>query len=649
LIFNKSSIDRGMFRSTSVKKYLTQIQKNQSTSQDDLFMKPDPTKTTGIRQGSYDKLNESGYVPEETVIVNGDIILSKVSPIPQIGDSNKIYKDSSEVYRSNAPGVVDKVITGIYNNEGYEIRKMRIRSERVPRIGDKFCCFDKETEVLTSTGWIKFDKLTKTHKVATLDNDKLVYANPTDIQQYDFNGNMYKLNSNQVDLLVTPNHRMYMRTRGGKYEIKRADEIYGKIRCYKKNVDKYEPINKMDKFTLPAYKNRPVKELDLTAWLTFFGIWLAEGCTGNRFVQFSAHKERVKIALNNACQTLGFKISKWNEHPNDLIENSWAVCDVQLLEYFKEFDVGAINKYMPEWVWNLNRDHCKTLINGMMLGDGHTMKNGTRRYDTSSTKLANDFQRLCLHAGYSTNINVKYPAGHISVCKGIGREGEEIKSTVDAYRMTIIESQNEPIVNKYKARRHDSWQFYNGKVYCCTVPSGVIYVRRNGLPVWSGNSRHGQKGTIGIAKKQSNMPFTKYGISPDIIVNPNAIPSRMTIGQLVECLIGKSAAIEGMEADGTPFNGIDIDVAEERLGKLGFNKKGYEYLYNGETSRKMKTMIFIGPTHYQRLKHLVEDKIHSRSRGPRTLITRLKVNLSQCKALASLQVCRRYVQIVGKS
>lgn len=138
-MFNKSAIERGLFRSMSLKKYIAEISKNQSTSQDDVFMKPIPDEVTGMRHGSYDKLNDRGYVPEETHIVNGDIILGKVTPIQATEGSNKKYKDSSKVYVSHAPGVVDKVYTGIHNNEGFEMRKMRVRSERIPRIGDKFC------------------------------------------------------------------------------------------------------------------------------------------------------------------------------------------------------------------------------------------------------------------------------------------------------------------------------------------------------------------------------------------------------------------------------------------------------------------------------------------------------------------------------
>ena len=114
----------------------------------------------------------------------------------------------------------------------------------------------------------------------------------------------------------------------------------------------------------------------------------------------------------------------------------------------------------------------------------------------------------------------------------------------------------------------------------------------------------GQKGTIGITLLQSDMPFTKDGISPDLIVNPQAIPSRMTIGQLLECLLGKVSALGGHFSDATPFNEYNIEEAMEILEQHGFQKQGYETLYCGMTGKKMKSMIFIGPTFYMRLKQL---------------------------------------------
>jgi DNA-directed RNA polymerase II subunit RPB2 len=135
-------------------------------------------------------------------------------------------------------------------------------------------------------------------------------------------------------------------------------------------------------------------------------------------------------------------------------------------------------------------------------------------------------------------------------------------------------------------------------------------------------SRHGQKGTIGMTYKQEDLPFTVEGISPDIIVNPHAIPSRMTIGHLIECLCSKVASIKGEEGDATPFFNVTVDKIADDLHKLGYQRHGNEVMYNGYTGRKIDMMIFLGPTYYQRLKHMVDDKIFSRARGPVQILTR---------------------------
>lgn len=123
-------------------------------------------------------------------------------------------------------------------------------------------------------------------------------------------------------------------------------------------------------------------------------------------------------------------------------------------------------------------------------------------------------------------------------------------------------------------------------------------------------SRHGQKGTVGIAYRQEDMPFTASGITPDIVINPHAIPSRMTIGHLVECLLGKVVTFEGEEGDATPFTKMTVERISESLAEKGFNSRGFEVMYNGHTGRKLQAQVFIGPTYYQRLKHMVADKIH---------------------------------------
>ena len=136
------------------------------------------------------------------------------------------------------------------------------------------------------------------------------------------------------------------------------------------------------------------------------------------------------------------------------------------------------------------------------------------------------------------------------------------------------------------------------------------------------SSRHGQKGTVGNIIPECDMPFTKEGLRPDIIINPHAIPSRMTIGQLKETLLGKVLLELGLFGDGTSFGNLDIKTITAELQKLGYESYGNELLYNGLTGEQLETNIFIGPVFYQRLKHMVNDKQHSRSIGPMVNLTR---------------------------
>ena len=140
-------------------------------------------------------------------------------------------------------------------------------------------------------------------------------------------------------------------------------------------------------------------------------------------------------------------------------------------------------------------------------------------------------------------------------------------------------------------------------------------------------SRCGQKGTIGLVIPEENMPFTEDGLRPDIIVNPHALPSRMTIGQLVETVMGKACCIYGGFGDCTAFmnKGSKHKQFGDMLKSQGFHSSGNQLLYNGESGEQILTNIFTGPTYYMRLKHMVKDKINYRARGPRTVLTRQTV------------------------
>ena len=141
-------------------------------------------------------------------------------------------------------------------------------------------------------------------------------------------------------------------------------------------------------------------------------------------------------------------------------------------------------------------------------------------------------------------------------------------------------------------------------------------------------SRSGQKGTIGMIIPEADMPFNKDGIRPDIIVNPHALPTRMTIGHLVECITGKACVLQGSFGDSTAYNsnGTKISQFAEILTQHHYHSSGNEILYNGMTGEQVDMEIFFGPTYYMRLKHMVKDKINYRTQGPRTALTRQPVS-----------------------
>jgi DNA-directed RNA polymerase III subunit RPC2 len=136
------------------------------------------------------------------------------------------------------------------------------------------------------------------------------------------------------------------------------------------------------------------------------------------------------------------------------------------------------------------------------------------------------------------------------------------------------------------------------------------------------SSRHGQKGVVGIIANQEDMPFSDQGIVPDMIMNPHGFPSRMTVGKMLELLSGKAGVMNGTLEYGTAFGGSSVEEMGNLLISHGFSYSGKDPLTSGITGESLPAYVFFGPIYYQKLKHMVQDKMHSRSRGPRAILTR---------------------------
>ena len=208
----------------------------------------------------------------------------------------------------------------------------------------------------------------------------------------------------------------------------------------------------------------------------------------------------------------------------------------------------------------------------------------------------------------------------------------ENRDVIIAKTVPIKENRNDPMKTiKYEDQSktfRTTEETYIDKNYTGRNGDGYnfakVRVRALRKPIFGDkfSSRHGQKGTVGNIIPECDMPFTKDGHRPDIIINPHAIPSRMTIGQLKETLLGKVLLELGMFGDGTSFGNLDVATIANELQKLGYESYGNELLYNGLTGEQLETSIYIGPVFYQRLKHMVTDKQHSRSIGPMVNLTR---------------------------
>lgn len=259
-------------------------------------------------------------------------------------------------------------------------------------------------------------------------------------------------------------------------------------------------------------------------------------------------------------------------------------------------------------IFNTEKDEDKQKVNG-----GEEIRCKPDKSKTCGIKFAN-YDKLDEHGMVKTNTiieNRDIILGKVSSIKENKNDHTKVIKFQDESRM--YRTNEETYVDKVETGK-------NGEGY----KFAKVRLRSLRRPVIGDkfSSRSGQKGTIGNIIPEEDMPFTQSGLRPDLILNPHAIPSRMTIAQLKETLLGKVLLHLGLFGDGTSFGDLDIEVIRNELLKLGYESNGNEIMYDGLSGEQLECSIFIGPVFYQRLKHMVIDKQHSRSIGPMVNLTR---------------------------
>jgi hypothetical protein len=301
-----------------------------------------------------------------------------------------------------------------------------------------------------------------------------------------------------IDLNVTLNHRMlvskYNEEQWLPYDLTFAKDIIGKKVKYKKDAlwDICDYQFKLEEIKSDNSILYPEKILDMTSWLIFFGMWITEGstslysndCLNNTFaynIQLNINKQFIKDKLCQALDVLGYT---YNIHDEKL-----TIADKQLFYYMTTLSQSnPNNKKLPNWIWQLSSSQCHLLINSMILGDEMYYKkedNENNIYYTSSVQLADDFMKLCLHAGWSAGKTLYNPKRNTDV-----HIGSKIDTQYNLWRLEVNKNKNQPIVNHENVKTQiEEVIDFNGPVFCISVPNEVFYVRRNGKSVWSGNSR----------------------------------------------------------------------------------------------------------------------------------------------------------------
>ena len=537
--------------------------------------------------GQYNKLDEHGVIKKGQKVVTHDplivgIVKGKLSATDALlGNLKKTlahpYREQIRVWEHDFEGEVIDVY------QGPKRVVVTIKTREPMRIGDKLC-YDGETEVLTWKGWKLAADVTFEDKVCCrMPNGEITYTRPTELHRYPRGDRMYRIASQQVDFLVTEAHKQFVELRDeSKFKLIPARDIFGKRVSYLKSgrwVGKSPDTVHIPALTVKAgqggvvFRDIPGFDIPVRDYLMLLGAFLSDGNTfdqpGDYGIEFTDECGPSLEELKDALKVAGF-------HYNVMLAPNKRSAKIrihskQLMVYFKRFG-HALDKFIPDEVFSFASEDLRVLFRWLMWGDGYTKKLPTV-YTTVSKRLADDVQRLCLHIGISANIQLGDPEGWRDVC------GKRCWCH-QAYRVRIVNTKLSPTVNhghvKSQKIQKEYWiKDYAKPVYGISVPSHVMYVRRNGKPAWSGNSnRYGGKGVVSHIVSDERMVKDESGSPIDILYTPAGIVSRINPAAVIENALGKVVAKTGKPIIAEAFSGKNnVKWARELLKEHGLKDK----------------------------------------------------------------------------
>lgn len=331
-------------------------------------------------------------------------------------------------------------------------------------------CYDEKTEILTDKGWKSFRYLTTKDKVAQVENTTriLSFVKPKRIISYKYVDRMVRIKSLSVDLLLTPDHRVSYLSEWKFYNNKKCDWQIAPVETL---MNKYIIIPRACKWRGNSQSSINIgrHKIDFTSFLKLFGIWISEGCTtkaGKRkfFVVSQSPKSACFSQIEDLFDKLGVKYIKAKSGTGV----QFRIEDDDFFQYFKKFGKSG-DKYIPSFIKNASPEYLRLFLDWYVKGDGFITKRKALHLVSKSERLIDDLQEICIKLGI-----------------GCTKQNNKTKY----YRLETHRNKTEPSIDKWYSKlmpRHFSFQNYSGKVYCVSVPKGLVLVRRNGKVAVCGN------------------------------------------------------------------------------------------------------------------------------------------------------------------